>query len=259
MKKLIIKIEYDGGRYGGWQRQKNNNSIQEEIENALNLISGFKPDERIVKITGAGRTDAGVHARGQVAHCDLPDQFRIPKRRICSALNSRLPEDIRISASLVRDMEFNSRFDAIAREYSYTFTQTESVFTRSYAPLVRFPIDFNLLNKCAAIFLGEHDFTTFSKHNPATHSYICNVKICEWQEYETGLFKLRIKADRFVYGMVRSLTGVMIDAARGKRTLDNIKESLDKKDRKFISPVAPAKGLILERIYYPEEMGIFIQ
>jgi tRNA pseudouridine38-40 synthase len=113
------------------------------------------------------------------------------------------------------------------------------------------------LQKTGSIFIGKHDFTTFSKLNEETNSYVCDVHECKWDKVSPIEWKLKIKADRFVYGMVRSIVGAMIDIARGKRELDEISSALKSCDRSLSSPLAPAHGLILEKIYYPENLKIF--
>jgi tRNA pseudouridine38-40 synthase len=131
------------------------------------------------------------------------------------------------------------------------------VFNRLFSTAIRYNLDFNKLKKSADIFVGKHDFTTFSKHNPDTKSYTCDVKKCNWKEISDGTWRLQIRSDKFVYGMVRSVVGAMIDIARGKRTIKEIKKALADCDRSFVSPLAPAKGLVLEKIIYPKKLHIF--
>lgn len=252
MTTLILKIEYDGTNYGGWQIQPNAPSIQREIEKVLHKLSGSH-----IGIVGAGRTDAGVHARGQVAHAKLVTKFPIPEKKIPFVLSSKLPDDIRIVDAKIVNYDFHARFDAIAREYSYTITLQNSVFNRLYSTLMNYKLDFNKLKKSADIFIGKHDITTFSKYNSETKSYICDVKKCNWKEISDGTWRLQIRSDRFVYGMVRSVVGAMIDIARGKRTIKDVKQALNDCDRKKVSPLAPAKGLVLEKIFYPKKLHIF--
>jgi tRNA pseudouridine38-40 synthase len=252
MKTLVLKIEYDGTEYGGWQIQKNARTVQEEIENALEKISHHR-----LSVTGAGRTDAGVHARGQVAHALLESKFPVPEKKIPPVLNSKLPKDIRIKAASILASDFHSRYDAIAREYSYTISSEESVFDNRFSTYLKYRLDFQTLQDSCKIFVGKHEFTTFSKRNPDTKNYVCNVKICKWQPVGSHSWKMIIKADRFVYGMVRSITGAMLDAARGKRTLKDIESALNKCDRSLSSPLAPAKGLVLEKIYYAKKFQLF--
>jgi len=249
MKTLALVIQYDGTNYGGWQIQPNADSVQERLKKALFNITG-----KAMTITGAGRTDAGVHARGQTASIRLNEEFPVPEKNILKAVNSNLPNDIKIVAAKLLDFDFDARKDATAREYSYTIYNRNDVFFRNYAHFIRYPFTPELLNETSAIFTGRHDFTTFSKLNEETKNYSCEVDICHWSQTGDYLWQLRIKADRFVYGMVRALTGAMLDVARGKRTANEIREALELCNRKLGSPLAPPNGLVLERVYYDENI-----
>ncbi len=242
---LVLKIQYDGTDYAGWQRQPNAPTVQGEIEKALKKICSYN-----LSVVAAGRTDAGVHARGMTAHAYLSRGFPVKKEKIHIAVNSYLPRDIRILSAGIIDFKFNARFDASAREYSYYIYKKDDVFLRRYAWQIKFPFSPKKLSEAAEVFLGKHDFTAFSKHNPETKSYLCSVDICEWIK-EEKLWKLKIRADRFVYGMVRSLTGAMIEAARGKITTDDLKIFLAEKDRNNAPGLAPPHGLFFEKAYYP--------
>lgn len=245
-KRLALLVEYDGTHYAGWQRQQNALSVQEAVEQAVWKTVGIHCD-----VIGAGRTDAGVHGSGQVAHCRVPDSFAIPSRKIAVAINTRLPRDIRIAAAVLTDSSFHARFDASAREYSYAVSQSQSVFYRHYTWQPRFPLKTELLQETADCFLGTHDFTTFSKLNADTQSYVCSIELSSWRRVAEEHWVYTVRANRFVYGMVRSLVGVMVDVARGKRTLEEVREALTRADRMLKSPLAPACGLVLRRVYYP--------
>jgi tRNA pseudouridine38-40 synthase len=249
---LIINIEYDGTNYGGWQIQPNAITIQGKIESALFELSG-----QILNLVGAGRTDAGVHASGMIAHTEINPDFKIPENKIAQALNALLPNDIFIKNVKITDKSFHARFDAIAREYIYSIHTIQSVFKNRYSVFIPYKLNKKILFESARIFIGSHDFTAFSKNNPDTKSHICNVNICEWIEISQFSYTLKIKSDRFVYGMVRSLTGAMIDAARGKKTTNNLRLSLESGIRKHISTIAPPQGLVLEKIYYPKTLAFF--
>jgi tRNA pseudouridine38-40 synthase len=257
MRTLVLLLQYDGTDFAGWQKQVNDRTIQEEIEIAFSKVIGKE-----VILTGAGRTDAGVHARGQVANLIIPEGFPIPESKIAIAINTLLPKDIRIQNVKILNINFNSRFDAISREYSYTIAAGQSVFLSRFITCVKFNYDFKLLQECAKIFKGNHDFTTFSKNNTSTSNYTCTVEKCLWDEVEheqarsMEISRLSIKADRFVYGMVRALVGAMLDVARGKRQIDDLKSALESRDRQQASTIAPPHGLILENVYYPERFGL---
>lgn len=249
---IVFLIEYDGTNYSGWQRQKNSNSIQETIEQAIEIVSGQK-----LFVIAAGRTDAGVHALGQVAHCRIEDSFPIPENKIVSAINSALPPDIKILEAKTTELPFHSTKDAIAREYAYLVTTKNSVFLRNYAFYFPFELEIDRLNEISKVFLGEYDFSPFAKKNPSTKNYFCRIEKSEWQQLSENLFCYTIRANRFVYGLVRSLVGVILDCARGRRTTPEVEEALRSGKKNFPSPLAKAKGLYLTRVYYPEEKNFF--
>ncbi|MCX7736610.1 MAG: tRNA pseudouridine(38-40) synthase TruA [Candidatus Kapabacteria bacterium] len=252
MNSIVLKIEYDGTRYAGWQRQKNALSVQETIEQALKSLTGMT-----LSVIGAGRTDAGVHASGQVAHSRLPEKINIREEKLSKAINYYLPEDIRIIQSRIIDYPFHSTKDAIAREYNYFIHLVDRPLLRHFSTLIKTKIDVSLLIESAKIFLGKKDFTTFSKLNKETKDYVCDVQVCEWSEINEKQYKLTIRADRFVYGMVRGIVGAMIEIARGKIDFVGVRSALEKKDRNYTSPMAPANGLILTNVYYPKDTDPF--
>lgn len=245
-RRIALLVEYDGTNYAGWQRQKNALSVQEVLEQAVEQTVGVQCD-----VIGAGRTDAGVHGSGQVAHCRVPEHFAIPSHKIAVALNTRLPRDVRVAAAVLTEQPFHARFDASAREYSYALSQSQSVFYQRYTWQPRFALKTALLQEVAECFVGTHDFTTFSKLNADTQSYVCAVELSAWKRVAEEHWVYIVRADRFVYGMVRSIVGAMVDVARGRRTVQDIREALSCADRSLKSPLAPACGLVLRRVYYP--------
>ncbi len=252
MKTVVLLIAFDGTNYSGMQNQKSAPSVQESIEDAVEQAIGYH-----CHVIAAGRTDAGVHARGMVAHLRVRDDWSIPEEKIRKALNARLPRDIRIRGAQWRDDDlFHARFDAIGREYSYTIMREEDPLRRLSAWQTRYSFDESILFDSATAFVGVHNFTTFSKLNEDVRSYICSVDICQWSIVEPNVYRLRIKANRFVYGMVRSLVGAMMDTARGKRTTDELRSSLAAQNRALSSPLAPACGLVFEQAYYPPELNV---
>lgn len=248
MHTLILQVEYDGTDFSGWQMQKNSRTVQAELQRALKKIFDF--DKNIV---GAGRTDAGVHSSGQVVHCVLNSMPTIPSENLVKAVNSYLPMDIRAKKAGITENQFNARFDALAREYKYNLHLNQSVFLRRFSTFYKHPINVDDLFASAALFLGKHDFTTFSKLNESTLNYECDVKECFWHQINDSQYQLTIKANRFVYGMVRAIVGAMLDVARGKRQKECILQALMLKDRLLSSKAAPAEGLNLFKIYYPKE------
>lgn len=247
--RAALLVEYDGGRYSGWQRQKNAKTIQGCLEDAMREITGQERCE----VIGSGRTDAGVHALGQVAHVKMPKPLRLPANKLSAALNATLPRDIRVLWSAIPHEEFHARYDARQREYVYAVMRRPSVFERWYSWQTIFPFDGTMLNEVAPVFLGRHDFTTFSKFNSDTKSYVCDVSECHWEQRDEEAWTLTIRADRFVFSMVRSLVGAMMDVARGKREVDEVADALTAMDRSLNSPLAPAKGLYLSRVFYEND------
>ncbi len=234
------------------QNQKSAPSVQEKLEAAFHDTVGYR-----CHVIAAGRTDAGVHARGMVVHARVRDDWSIEERSIRKAINNRLPRDIRVNGAQLREDDlFHARFDASAREYSYSILTTEQPLLRLYSWQLRYSIQPELLSSCAELFLGVHNFTTFSKHNADVHSYFCTIERCEWERINDTQFVFHIKANRFVYGMVRSLVGAMIDVARSKRSIEDVREALDACDRRRSSPLAPANGLVFEKAYYPPVLHV---
>ncbi len=246
MKNLALLIEYDGTNYGGWQIQPNAPTIQEEIQSAFFGLTG----ESVILI-GAGRTDSGVHSSGQTANTILSDDFPIPEHKIAIALNTKLPHDIRILQAKFTDENFHSRYDALAREYEYNIHTKDSVFYSRYSTYFKYPFEEETLLNTAHIFIGEQDFTSFSKLNTSTKSYICNVDLCDWKQIAPDRFKLTIRANRFVYGMVRSIAGAMLEVAAGRLFLSDLLFGLNNPNRNNFIKLAPPNGLLLKRIYYP--------
>lgn len=250
---LLLRIEYDGTRYAGWQFQKNARTIQETLQKSVHKITGLH-----LPVVGSGRTDSGVHARGQIAHIIFRNSINIPEHKINIAFNTRLPKDIRVTGSQIMHHAIHARYDACAREYSYLISKSDTVFDRHFRWFMPFPFDISLLIESAHIFLGSHDFTTFSKRNDDTLNYACNIEFCHWEQINPETVRLHIKADRFVYGMVRAVVGVMLEIARKKRTIEEVRNSLAACDRALCSQLAAPEGLTLEKIYYPAKFGVLL-
>lgn len=249
MQRIALLIEYDGTRYAGWQRQSNGITVQHHVEQALTKTFGHE-----CVIHGAGRTDAGVHASGQVAHTQLYDHaHQVPLEKVGIALNTRLPFDIRIKDVAHVANDFHARFDAIWREYVYTITTSDSVFQRHFAWNPELPFQLDLLQDALNVMLGEHDFTAISKLNPATKSYICTVQKCELHE-SASLLTIRIRANRFVYGMCRAMVGVAMSVARKRLTVDELTHLLHSRVREKAPIIVPAHGLNLESIGYANNL-----
>ncbi len=238
---IRLIIEYDGTGYVGWQRQKHGRSIQGEIESALSSIF-----QEPVKLYGAGRTDAGVHARGQVAN--FRTQSPIPPARIKGALNSYLPEDIVIRHAEDAPENFHARYSARERVYSYLITLERSALLKNYAWHVRFSLDPEPMDRAAALITGPHDFRAFCRANSGVEHHRCTVTRASWNR-DGSTLRFSIAADRFLHGMVRLLVGTMIDLGRRRLALPQFVDLLEgRAGHSLVS--APAQGLVLEKILY---------
>lgn len=243
MRNIKLTIEYDGTQYVGWQVQPNGPSIQAEMEKALRQIL-----QEEIHVTGAGRTDSGVHARGQVAN--FLTAHTIENKVLCKSLNGVLPSDIVVVAAENVAESFHARYSAQAREYIYYLALQPTALWRHYSWYVGgYTLDKQLMNSCIDFILGEHDFTSFCKSEADGEHYRCIVNSAQWQALETRLI-FQISANRFLHGMVRTLVGTMVEVGRGYRPLEDFKGILEAKDRKAAGMAAPAKGLFLERIIY---------
>ncbi len=242
MRNIKLLIEYDGTNFVGWQIQPNGRSVQGEIKKAIKQITGED-----VNLIGASRTDAGVHARGQVAN--FKSQTEIPPENLKKALNSILPDDIVIH--FVEDVspDFHARYSAIEKTYRYFISRNKIAIGRNYVWFVRYEIDFEKLQECAKLIIGKHDFEIFSKKGTNVKNYICDVKFANWEK-EKDRFVFTITANRFLYGMVRGLVGAMIDVARGRFEIDVFKKMIFEKSTQTELMHAPASGLFLEEVRY---------
>lgn len=247
-------LAYRGTAYAGWQRQANAMTVQECVEQALAGVLGGAP-----AVVGAGRTDAGVHARGQVAHLELSRPF--PEAGLVHATNHHLPNDIRIlAAARVRD-GFHARKHALAKEYRYRLVRTRilSPLDSSFAVAVNPAIDVERLRLATALVVGEHDFTAFALAGGAHRSPVRRIDRAEWHEQGDAL-ELRIVGNGFLRGMVRSLVGTLLEVGLGRRNPDDLPRLLTGRPRAEAGPTAPPQGLVLEGVHYGPEWeacGIF--
>ena len=246
--RVALLIQYDGSHYHGWQIQPDPQTIQGIIEHTLAVVF-----EGAVGLVGSGRTDSGVHALGQVAHFDI-ETTSIPVTNIWKVLNRQLPDDIRVIASCQVDDDFHSRFQAVQREYQYTIGLQQQVLQRNTRWHVRYPLDVRRLYQVCELILGEHDFSSFCYAGTETENMICNIAEASWSETaDTGLI-FKVKANRFLHHMVRMLVGSMIEVSRGKWDLGHFAGLLSQPDRQAQAVTAPAKGLALMQVRYPEAL-----
>jgi tRNA pseudouridine38-40 synthase len=246
--KLII--QYDGTDFHGWQIQESDRTIQGELERVISTLEGEG-----VRVTGSGRTDAGVHAEGQVANVFLNQPFTPEK--LGKAINGNLWRDIRImNVESVAD-EFHARFSAKQKTYVYRVINTPvmSPFWRRFAHHESRPLDIARMNEAARLFLGEHDWTAFASAHSDSDSKIRDIReltiTSKWDERaRAALIEFYVSADGFLRYMVRSIVGTLIEAGRGEKDLDTIKTAIITGDRKLAGPTAMAKGLTLLKVDY---------
>lgn len=248
--RIRLDLSYDGSNYSGWAKQPAGlRTIQGELETALATITGLTEVKTIV----GGRTDAGVHARGQVCHLDLPADFvQEQLSRLSRRLHVVLPDDIRINSVKIVPATFDARFAALARRYSYRIADRfVDPLTRNWVLTHDFPLDVAAMNEASAPLVGLHDFAAFCKPKPGG-STIRNLTELRWQRID-DLVVGHFKADAFCHSMVRSLVGALIPVGDGRKDVDWPGRSLRAAEKVFDIPVAPAHGLVLEEIYYPAE------
>ena len=238
-----MTIQYDGTDFYGWQVQAKGRTVQGDIEKALSIIY---PEEKIT-LLGAGRTDAGVHALGITANVKLPS--KLSSNELLQALNGNLNQDDRIDSTEEVEDDFHARFSATAREYEYRFVKLFSPVSRNYTTPLKWEIDKNLLNVCAELLPGKHDFTSFCKATAEVDNKICTVFFSNWEESDEMLI-FKIKANRFLQHMVRYLAGTMLEVARGRYALSDFNSLLRNKKTKAVVVRAPAQGLYLKKVYY---------
>lgn len=242
MRNIKLLMEYDGTNFLGWQIQKEGRTVQSVLKDTLKILL-----QEDVNIIGAGRTDSGVHARGQVANFITKSNREIPI--IHRALNGLLPDDIRIHDVSEVPLDFNSRYDALSRTYKYYISLKPLAIERNLKWYCYFKLDMNILKDCAEFISHQKDFKSFCYNKSEQKHHLCNIFISKWIELDNEII-YHISANRFLYGMVRSLVGTMIDVARGKLSFNNFKDIFTKRNRKFATRTAPAKGLFLESVEY---------
>ena len=244
MRNIKLTIEYDGTSYGGWQKQKNNRTIQQCIEEAIKLLTGED-----VELIGSSRTDAGVHAKGMVANFITNSQ--IPADKFREAINTKLPDDIGIIKSEEVDRNFHSRYDSKGKTYCYTLVNRyEKVcIGRNYVYQVRDELNYNLIKEAAKYFLGKHDFKAFKTNGSSVKTSVRTINGLEL-ELKGDVIKIFVSADGFLYNMVRIIVGTLIEVGKGKIKPEDIESIIKNGDRSKAGPCVPPNGLVLEKVFY---------
>jgi tRNA pseudouridine38-40 synthase len=242
---IKLTLEYDGTDFVGWQYQENGRSVQHVIEIGLSQIL-----QENIRIAGAGRTDSGVHAKGQVASFQTESSLNCSM--IVRGLNGVLPKDV--VALDVRDAPkgFHARFNARSRRYEYVIRTSPSAIARRYSWALRYKLDIESMRTCLGDILGLHDFTSFCKTDSEVNHHNCTIHEVLWRKHDDATIVFDITADRFLHGMVRALVGTMVEVGRGYRSVDDFKPIMDAKDRRRAGVAAPPHGLFLCAVNYEE-------
>ncbi|MBC8266528.1 MAG: tRNA pseudouridine(38-40) synthase TruA [Flavobacteriales bacterium] len=241
--RFFIELSFNGSNYHGWQIQPNANTIQAELNKALSTILNDA-----INVVGAGRTDAGVHAKQMFAHFDFEGELKTES--LLTKLNGFLPNDIAILNIFSADKDAHARFDAISRTYKYYISNKKNPFNNNVYFYYK-KLDIDAMNLACKYLLGKQDFTSFSKLHTQTHTNDCEVMIADWEKKNDCLV-FTIKADRFLRNMVRAIVGTLLEVGEGKITKDKVKEITNKKDRSQAGVSVPAHALFLTNIEYPE-------
>lgn len=244
MRNIKITIAYDGSGYKGWQLQKNGNTVQAELEKAVHKVFG-----KAHGVHGAGRTDAGVHARAQTAHFKVA--ALVPISKIPAALNAYLPEDIVVTSAEEVSQDFHSRFNARGKHYRYYVmnTRLDDPFVGRYAWRVQYKLNAALMNREASALVGRHDFKSFQASDKRERTSVRRITRILVKR-EKDLIRIDVEGDGFLYNMVRNIAGTLVDIGRGHLPPGSMREILKKRDRTAAGPTAPAKGLFLVSVGY---------
>ena len=241
--RYFITFSYDGTRYHGWQIQPNGDSVQERLEWALSTLL-----RREVNVTGAGRTDAGVHARVMVAHFDFEEA--IDCRQLCYKLNRLLPFDIAVQEVKQVSDDMHARFSATSRTYHYYIHTKKDPFRRAYSCEIHYPLDFALMNEAGKILTTYEDFGAFCKSHTDVKTTICHVTEARWVQTSATAWYFRITANRFLRNMVRAVVGTLIDVGRGKLSIEEFRKVIEGKRRTEAGESMPGNALFLEDVRY---------
>ena len=243
--RYFIELSYDGSPFVGWQRQPTGDSVQSCLEDALKTLL-----QKPISVVGAGRTDAGVHARQLFAHVDLDDQV---DQNLKFRLNKLLPKEVAVNSILAVRDDAHARFDATGRRYSYHITTQKDPFLEKRSYYFSKPLDIELMNQAATVMLDHDDFKCFSKSRTDVKTYLCDIQEAYWEQNGSDLVFF-IQANRFLRNMVRAIVGTLIEVGLKKISIDDFKSILQSRDRSKAGYSVPAHGLYLEKVYYPKHI-----
>lgn len=242
--RFFITLSYDGSRYHGWQIQPNGPSVQEKLQWSLSTI--LRQD---ISVTGAGRTDAGVHARMLVAHFEVETLLMEPSDLVYK-LNRLLPQDIAVQNIRQVSDNLHARFSAISRTYHYYIHTVKDPFLRDRSCELHYTLDFAKMKEAAAILMTYEDFGAFCKAHADVKTTICHVTVAQWHQTSPTCWYFEITANRFLRNMVRAVVGTLIDVGRGRLSLDDFRKVIEGKRRTEAGESMPAHALFLVDIKY---------
>ena len=245
--RYFIEFSYKGTAYNGWQKQKNSLGVQQVLEEAVSKIL-----RENIEITGSSRTDAGVHAEQQFAHFDYRADIA-DLERFAYSLNGMIPYDIAIRRVIPVHHESNSRFAATHRRYEYRITRYKNPFLINESYLLRADLDIERMNEAAGLLLTHNDFESFSKIHTSVNNFRCTITEAIWFE-QADLLIFKVQANRFLRGMVRALVGTLLNVGSGKISVQDFETIILSKNRKNAGAQAPAEGLFLVEVGYPESV-----
>ena len=241
-----LLVEYDGTDFRGWQAQRAGPTVQQTVEAAL-AVALREP----VAVVGSGRTDAGVHARGQVAH--FATARDVDPARLAASLNGLLPPSVAVLAAEAAPGGFHARFDAVRRAYRYHTATAPRALDRRTRVALRFAPDVDAMNRAATALLGRHDCTSLCRTQSETINRTCAVETARWvPDGRDGDWRFEITADRFLHGMVRTVVGTLLAVGRGRLPETALADALAARDRRAAGTAAPPHGLVLHSVGYPE-------
>lgn len=250
MPRFFVTLSYNGLNYVGWQIQPNGASVQQTVQDALSVILRGS-----VAITGAGRTDAGVHARGMVAHFDWEGDAFSPVDLV-HKLNNLLPREISISHIRPVKPDAHARFSALSRTYSYHMTTQKDPFLYGLTCHIHFQPDLQQMNALCDVLKEYRDFTSFSKLHTDVKTNLCRIESARWEQKGDHRYTFTITADRFLRNMVRAIVGTLLEAGRGRLDERGLRRIIEAKNRSVAGDSAPGHALFLEEVAYPDDIWL---
>lgn len=251
LSRYALLLQYDGTDFNGWQIQSGGRTVQDELEKAIKILA-----KKDIRVTASGRTDAGVHALGQVVHFDA--DFPIPLDKLCMSLNGILPQDVSVKNAYLVPDDFHSRFSAVKREYLYLIYRypLRTPFMRYRAMWINHPIDLDYIRETSSYLIGEKDFCSFCKKISSENGTIRRVESIDVTESD-DVIRIRLKANAFLHNMIRIIVGTIVQMYRENREPAFINEIIERRDRSFSGFTAPPYGLYLYEITYNPPLDLY--